>query len=762
MNGPGPHEKTTALFLSVVMVLSMVTLGGVVATDSAAATEHGNVGLEDLDGEGTPDDPYVITNASALQVMEEDLAAHYELGNDIDASETEHWNDGDGFDPVAGDGEEFTGTFDGNGHTITGLYIHQFDKQIGLFGSIGDGTVTNVALEDVYVRGTDDTGSLASTSRGEIVDVSVTGEVSGFDRAGGIVGTTDGEVRDSWANVFVEGDWDVGGLVGQIEDDGTVTGSTATGEVRAYTGGGGLAGVNAGEVHNSSANNRVFADGTAGGLVGKTLEGVITESTANNEQGDSRVLGMTRSGGLSGMVIDSEIVDSSAEGRVTGLSYVGGLVGTNVRSEISNSTAAGSVSGDSAVGGLVGHSEDSEIRDVAATADVSGSTPGNSAAGGLVGKNNDSKVTGAYATGTITGGSAVGGLVGEHEGEVTSAYWDVETTGQNEAAGAGNGSLTDVDGLTTDELTGLGTQVNATGLDFAETWVVTETYPQLAWQVDSEFEVEITDTNSPVAPGDTLEVTVEAESLDESQLDRTIQLTVGDVVRDDANVTLDSGADETVTLSWETSESDDGEYTALVTGIGAGYGADVTVESESESVPSDSTVPGTVEISGVDAPDDVDAGSEFTVDVDVENPGDTHAESAVAFELGVDEASGSEEVSLDGGDDSTVTFEITAPDRVSDYLLEVETGHDAASTTLSVTEVSTPTATPTPPATPTPTATPTETPHTTLTPTPTVTGTPTATETPADDEEVPGFGAVLALVALLAAALLAVRRRAGN
>ena len=756
MTDSGPHEKSMALLLSVVMVLSMITLGGVVAADSATANESGNVGLEDLDGDGTPDDPYVITNASALQVMEDDLAAHYELGEDVDASETEGWNDGDGFDPVGEEEDEFTGTFDGNGHTITGLNIDRIGEDgVGLFGYTDGATIENVTLEDVKVRGSGDVGSLVGkTSEGVIAGSSADAEITSDVSGGGLVGTAvDSKITESSAVSAMSGLYDTGGLVGtnvrsEISNSTAVTPEerSVSSEFRA----GGLVGKNdGGKIVDSEADSRVLGLSTSGGgLVGVSEGGEVSRSSAYGD-----VVGHDALGGLIGISEGGKVSQSSAHGDISSLGGEnhGGLVGHNDGGVIVESTSSGTVSSYyGTTGGLVGTTTDGEIRDVAATGDVSGG----STVGALVGKNDDSEVSGAYATGTVEGDSPVGGVVGEHEGEVTGAYWDVETTEQSDAVGAGNGTLTDVDGLTTDELTGLGTQANATGLDFAETWVVTETYPQLAWQVDPAFEVEVTDTNSPVTEGDTLDVTVKAESLDEDQLDRTIQLTVEDAVRDEATVTLDPGAAETVTLNWETSESDDGEYTALATGIGSGDGADVTVGLESDSGLSD---PGTVELVGVDAPDNVDAGAEFTVDVEVENPGDTRAESAVTFELGVDEASGSEEVSLDGGDATTVTFDVTAPDRVSDYNLAVETGHDTASTTVSVSEASMPTATPTETPHTTPTATPTETPHTS--PTPTETGTPTATETPTDDEETPGFGVMLALVALLAATSIAVRRR---
>jgi hypothetical protein len=106
-----------------------------------------DVDLSDLNGIGTQDDPYEISNASQLQAMEDDLSANYTLVSDVDASNTAQFNGGTGFDPVgdvdASDKteEEFNGSFDGNGRTITGLTINRSEEgNIGLRSSVEVGT----------------------------------------------------------------------------------------------------------------------------------------------------------------------------------------------------------------------------------------------------------------------------------------------------------------------------------------------------------------------------------------------------------------------------------------------------------------------------------------------------------------------------------------------------------------------------------------------------------------------------------------------
>ena len=77
-----------------------------------------------MEGTGTIDDPFRITNVTELQAMNDNMNAYYVLANDIDASETAGWNSGKGFVPIGSSSSPFKGYFDGQGYTINGLYIN--------------------------------------------------------------------------------------------------------------------------------------------------------------------------------------------------------------------------------------------------------------------------------------------------------------------------------------------------------------------------------------------------------------------------------------------------------------------------------------------------------------------------------------------------------------------------------------------------------------------------------------------------------------
>ena len=151
----------------------------------------------------------------------------------------------------------YKGTFDGGGHTITGLTFTTNDEYAGLFGSIGyAGTVKNVMMEDVQItsnRSSGFAGGVAGYSDGTIENCSVSGSVSGTVYVGGVVGAQiDGSITGCSSSATVKGMVDVGGVAGQTNSSATLTACYATGNViieiapKKNIAGGGLVGMNAG------------------------------------------------------------------------------------------------------------------------------------------------------------------------------------------------------------------------------------------------------------------------------------------------------------------------------------------------------------------------------------------------------------------------------------------------------------------------------------------------------------------------------------
>ena len=130
----------------------------------------------------------------------------------------------------------YTGTFDGGGHTITGLTLTTNDKYAGLFGYIGNaGTVKNVMMEDVQITSNPSSGfagGVAGFSDGTIENCSVSGSVSGTVYVGGVVGAQwGGSITGCSSSATVKGTVDVGGVAGQTNSNATMTACYATGNV---------------------------------------------------------------------------------------------------------------------------------------------------------------------------------------------------------------------------------------------------------------------------------------------------------------------------------------------------------------------------------------------------------------------------------------------------------------------------------------------------------------------------------------------------
>jgi|GEM_PF-2253389 len=246
---------------------------------------------------GAPPDPCIsynntpnITHCCELQLMKDNLTGSYVLMNNINCSDTVNWNSGQGFEPVGTSANKFIGSFDGQNHTITGLYINRSSTNyVGLFGAVGSGAeIKNVGLENVVITGNDKVGGLVGwTYTATITNSFATGSVNGNTNVGGLVGLHyNGTVINSYVTGEVSGTTMVGGLVG--ENGGNVMNITncyATGNVTgSWSAAGGLVGFNVGTITNSYATGSLNGNAYVGGLVGVNNGGTIINSYWYNNQ----------------------------------------------------------------------------------------------------------------------------------------------------------------------------------------------------------------------------------------------------------------------------------------------------------------------------------------------------------------------------------------------------------------------------------------------------------------------------------------------
>lgn len=447
---------------------------------------YSQTAIEPAIGDGSSSNPYEIESLENLYWIGEDISrwSHgifYIQVDNIDASETAGWFDGQGWIPLGNENDPFRASYNGQGHTIDGLHINRPNLDyVGLFGSViyqGHGSISNLGLTNVDITGKSYVGALAGRynefQSAEIHFISnySTGIVSGTkDYIGGLVGmflnntmsncyseaTVSGDtivggligwlyynLENSYATGDVSGVERVGGLVGHIGGEGFVINSYSTGNVYGTSERtGGLAGRNSGSIDNSYSTGNVTGVDYVGGLAGvnRNQDALITNSySSGNVTGNQYV------GGLVGynLFCDLCISESYSTANVQGHGYVGGLTGKQLYSSIQTSYSSGNVKGAMITGGLVGQNgNEATIIDCYSTSSVTADSCfyNSGSIGGLVGINAwESTVNRSYSTGllnTLECYSPIGGLIGNNWSNLTySSYWNTETSNQPQSYG---------------------------------------------------------------------------------------------------------------------------------------------------------------------------------------------------------------------------------------------------------------------------------------------------------------------------------------
>ena len=380
-----------------------------------------------------------VTTLTDLENINDDLTGNYYLTGDIDASSTSDpgyvsyssfWTDflGDGWMPIGPDVDflvgPFSGTFDGCGYTISGLYMDSSGggKPHGLFGTlVGAAKIANVTVENVDMTVSDASGALVGEMNPTTGDMliqnchssgTITARLVNDAAYGGLIGRATGtsdytiEVFDCTSSVFVDNTpaTTIGGLLGGLiarAHYSHISNCSATGNVAGST--------------NQSDN--------VGGLIG--------------------TLGKVNGGD------DCRLEYSFATGNVTGTTNVGGLIG-KYRGDLGSGYirkcyATGSVTRVGGApaphfGGLIGTTQNNcEVTDCYAWGDVANASGGTDTGGFLGFSNSNDEVSQVYSIGLVTvTGASYGGLVGNVGALATpvfsDTYWDTDTSGQATSA----------------------------------------------------------------------------------------------------------------------------------------------------------------------------------------------------------------------------------------------------------------------------------------------------------------------------------------
>ena len=275
-------------------------------------------------GSGTQADPYRIYTMEELSNMSG--KGYFQLMNDIDLSGCTNWT------PIAS-GSTLSGSFDGQGYTISGLAISSTQSQVGLFAALNEMTIQNlhITLAKSGVSGSDLVGALAAkTIDCTIQNCHVSGTVKGKATTGGLIGEARSTtITDCSMTGTVNGGALIGGIVGNM-DYGTISRTFFNGNLVsaiASAKAGGLVGENSAAVSECYTSGTVASVSTGaivGGLIGNNLSnGQVTNcySTATVKANDY-------AGGLIGYNY-APVTNCYATGNLTSTNHAGGLVGYN-------------------------------------------------------------------------------------------------------------------------------------------------------------------------------------------------------------------------------------------------------------------------------------------------------------------------------------------------------------------------------------------------------------------------------------------------
>ena len=362
-------------------------------------------------------------NKSAKAVLTADITVNTGNVANCNGTKATGWTD---WTPIGNSNNQYTGTFDGQGHTISGLYLNTSTGYVGLFGTVGSGgSVSNVGVVDSYFKGTNNvSGVCGYNNGGTITNCYNTGNVSGSSCVGGVCGYNDGGTIENCYNTgTVSGSRLVGGVCGYnyapSDRTATITNCYNTGAVSGtgpYVGG--VCGAN--NVYRSSNGivtiTNCYNTGAVSGT-GTYVGGVCGQNNAyNSSNGTAKITNCYNTGNVTATGTDND--------------YVGGVCGENSDVDSSNGTA--------------------KITNCYNTGHVTATGTGNDYVGGVCGSNSatapshsgatstnvTATITNCYNTGAVSGTSYVGGVCGKNSATngtatITNCYYLANTADEN-------------------------------------------------------------------------------------------------------------------------------------------------------------------------------------------------------------------------------------------------------------------------------------------------------------------------------------------
>lgn len=393
---------------------------------------------------GNEQDPFLIHNAQELQniqtlndnillnINKSDIV--YKLANDINLNDYS-------FQPIGSTEDPFVSTLDGDGHKIYNwTYENEEEDYVGLFRKLS-GTIKNIQLEDINIKGNDYVGGLAGYYDGVTKDVFMSTTVTGNNYVGGLCGYSNKELSNATINTIVNGNNYTGALVGYANN--LVANNTTNGSVTASGNHvGGVVGASYTDVISNISNASVKGVNNVGGVIGYSTE----TSSIRSNQSTGNIEGKNYVGGIIGYVLKRggtsiSINENSSRGDITGSnSYIGGIVGymrignsgnSAASGYVDNCFSSGNITGESSyIGGLIGycsaegHGSGGVGHLYLRTSYSASNVEGESYVGGLIGDmvshadgsyytgTSHCNITNCFSTGKVKGTTFVGGIAG--------------------------------------------------------------------------------------------------------------------------------------------------------------------------------------------------------------------------------------------------------------------------------------------------------------------------------------------------------------
>lgn len=396
------------------------------------------VSADEITGNGTAAEPYIIDSADDLAALSEAVkngnsynGCVIALGGDIAVSGA--------FSPIGSAEAPFSGTFLGNGYTVSGITVNS--AYAGFFGYTKDAEISGLTVKGTFdISGGDYAGAVAAYAENTII-IDCTGGASVYadNYAGGIAGYL---------------------ASGCISDSKTLSSATV-GSDNSYCGG--IAGFAAGDITGCTNSAYIFANKNVGGIAGASKADIIScTNTIRIDAYDANYGGIA---GITEGTIKFCKNTGTVSGTVRNAGKAGGIAGIANNAVITQCQQTGNViSAGEYAGGVAGYVTNSEISDCICTGNV---TTTMNFAGGIFGSATKTDVARCLFTGTVTAADSTDGAIGAVSGaSVSNCYYNCDTEAKAFVSAVSS------DGATGITAAAASTKNSFEGWDFEDVWTI--------------------------------------------------------------------------------------------------------------------------------------------------------------------------------------------------------------------------------------------------------------------------------------------------